>query len=139
MKIAFLDTSVVLRHILGERGAWSGLDKFTRLYASELMRVEALRVIDRLRIQSRWPEKEVALRVRLLTATSAAINVIAIQPTILRRAAEPFPTIVGTLDAIHIATALLAEHQLKKPLLFLTHDVRQGTAAQAAGLQAEGF
>ncbi|MFA5810851.1 MAG: PIN domain-containing protein [bacterium] len=139
MTIAFLDTSVVLRHILGERGAWPSLDKFTKLYASELVHVESLRVIDRLRIQNTWPEKEVALRVRLLTATSAAINIVAIQPPILLRASEPFPTIVGTLDAIHIATALLAMQQLKKPLLFLTHDVRQGIAAEAAGLEAKGF
>lgn len=139
MSLAFLDTSVVLRRILGEKGAFPGLEKFQKLYASELMRIETLRTIDRLRIQNAWPEKEVALRVRLLTATIAAINIVSIQAPILRRAAEPFPTIVGTLDAIHIATALLAQEQLKKPLFFLTHDVRQGISAQAAGLQAEGF
>lgn len=139
MTLAFVDTSVVLRRILGERGAYTGLDALERLYGSELLRVEALRTIDRLRIQDAWPEKEVAVRVRTLTAVSAAVNFIALDLPILRRAAEPFPTIVGTLDAIHIATALLAQEQLKKPLLFLTHDRRQGLAAQAAGLQAEGF
>lgn len=139
MKIAFLDTSVTLRRILAERGAYPFLDKFDRLFASELMRVEALRCLDRLRIQEKWPQEEIALRIRLLTAAGALISFVPIQPPILRRASEPFPAIVGTLDAIHIATALLVQEQLKKTLLFLTHDRKQGIAAQAAGLEAEGF
>lgn len=139
MNLAFVDTSVVLRQVLGERGAYPRLEKFDKLYASELMRVEALRTIDRLRIQNAWPQEEVALRVRLLAAVSALINLVPIQQPILRRASEPFQTIVGTLDAIHISTAVLAQEQLKKSLLFLTHDERQGFAAEAAGLEAQGF
>lgn len=139
MACAFLDTSVILRHILGEKGAYRHLDAFGDLYASELMRVEALRAMDRLRIQGAWPPEEVALRVRLLTAACAFVSLIPIQPPILRRASEPFPTSVGTLDAIHIATAILVEEQIKKPLLFLTHDTRQGLAAVASGLEANGF
>ncbi|MFH0800141.1 MAG: PIN domain-containing protein [Pseudomonadota bacterium] len=139
MNTAFLDTSIVLRHILGERGARAGLEKFDKLYASEILRVEALRALDRLRISGRWPEEEVALRVRLLTATGAAISWVPIQPAILRRASEPFPTVVGTLDAIHIATALLLREQIKKQFIFLTYDLRQGIAAEAAGLEASGF
>jgi predicted nucleic acid-binding protein len=138
-ELAFLDTSIVLRHILGESHSYPHLERFASLYASELMRVEALRSIDRLRIQNNWPQEEVATRVRLLTAVNAAINFIPIQSPILRRAAEPFPTLVQTLDAIHIATSLLAQLQLNKPLLFLTHDKQQALAAQAAGLEAEGF
>lgn len=137
--IAFTDTSVVLRLVFGERGAHEGVHKFSKIYASELLRVEALRALDRLRVQNSWPEAEVAQRVRILTAVCAFISFIPIQAPILRRASEPFPTIVGTLDAIHLASALLAEGQLKKPILFLTHDSRQGLAAIASGLRAEGF
>ncbi len=136
---AYLDTSIILRHILGEPHPYPHLEGFGMLYASELMRVEALRAIDRLRIHNRWPQKEVATRVRLLTAVAAAINIVPLQTPILRRAAEPFPTLVRTLDAIHIATALLAQLQLNTPLVFLTHDKQQGIAAEAAGLESEGY
>lgn len=139
MKSAFLDTSILLRHILGEPDAYQKLERFDKIYASELNRVEALRTIDRLRIQNRWPQEEVALRIRLLTAVSASMEIIPLQPAILRRASDPFPTTVGTLDALHIATALLIQTQLNKTLLFLTHDIRQGHAAVASGLEAEGF
>lgn len=139
MKIAFLDSSILLRIILGEPNPYLHLEKIKNLYTSELLRIEVLRTIDRLRILNTWTPEEVAIRIRLFTALSAAIEFIPVQPPILRRATEPFPTIVGTLDAIHIATALLTQDQLKKPLLFLTHDSKQGVAAQAAGLNAEGF
>ncbi|MBI5298790.1 MAG: type II toxin-antitoxin system VapC family toxin [Deltaproteobacteria bacterium] len=139
MKPSFLDTSILLRHILGEPNAYQKLKQFDKIYASELTRVEALRTIDRLRIQNRWPQEEVALRIRLLTAFSASVEIIPLQPAILRRASDPFPTTVGTLDALHIATALLIQIQLNKSLLFLTHDTRQGLAAVASGMDAEGF
>ncbi|MBI4124318.1 MAG: PIN domain-containing protein [Deltaproteobacteria bacterium] len=135
MAIAFIDTSVLLRFLLKEPGAYPHLEKFKKIYASELLKVEALRAIDRLRIQNNWSKEEVALRIQLLTASSSAIHFIPIQVSILRRASEPFPTLVGTLDAIHIATALLTQIQSKEELLFITHDRNQGLAAQAAGLR----
>lgn len=135
---AFVDTSVIIRYILGEKGAFTSLGKFGHIYASELLRVESLRTIDRLRIQNSWASDEVALRVRLLTAVGQAIEWAPIQDPILRRAAEPFPVVAGTLDAIHISTALLLQTQLKKDLLFLTHDLRQGEAAEACGMEIGG-
>lgn len=139
MRIAVLDTSVLLRRMLGERGSYPFHTKFDKAYASELVRVESLRCLDRLRIQETWPQEEIATRARLLVAACAFIHFVPLEPPVLRRASEPFPAVVGTLDAIHIATALLLQGQLKKPLVFLTHDKRQGLAAQAAGLQADGF
>lgn len=138
-KLAFLDTSIVLRHILGEAHSYPKLESFGKLYASELMRVEALRAIDRLRIQNKWFEEEVATRVRLLNAVCAAINIIPLQSAILRRASDPFPILVRTLDALHISTALLAQLQLEGPLLFLTHDRKQGLAVVASGMEADGW
>ncbi|MBI2345303.1 MAG: PIN domain-containing protein [Deltaproteobacteria bacterium] len=137
--IAYLDTSVVLRQVLDEPGAFVGLRTIEVAYANELVRVEALRSIDRLRILNAWPNAEVVARIRALIAILAPVREIPIQPPILRRAADPFPTIVGTLDAIHIATALLTQEEVGKPLLFLTHDRTQGIAAEAAGMTAEGF
>jgi len=139
MKIAFVDTSIVLRLVLGEEDSYLKLKKYDAVYASELMRVEALRAIDRLRIRSSWTEKEVATYVRLFCAVSAAITFIPLQQPILRRAADSFPTLVKTLDALHLSTAILAQLQLDEQLLFLTHDKKQGLAAQACGMEAEGW
>ena len=56
---------------------------------------------------------------------------------ILVRATEPFPTLLGTLDAIHLASALLAREQLPG-LTFATHDPALGTAAMAVGFAVAG-
>lgn len=56
---------------------------------------------------------------------------------ILRRASETFPTVVGTLDAIHLATAL-AIREVEPVDLLLTHDVQLGTAARSLGFSVLG-
>ena len=58
--------------------------------------------------------------------------------TVLRRASQPMATVVKTLDAIHLASALLFEEQRQAGLLFATHDRRQGLAARALGLHVVG-
>jgi hypothetical protein len=43
------------------------------------------------------------------------------------------PTIVKTLDAIHLASALAIRERRGIDLLFATHDNQQATAARALG------
>ena len=63
-------------------------------------------------------------------------------PAVLRRAADPVPTPLGTLDALHLATALLwRDSQEAAPeagLVVLTHDAQLGTAATAMGFETRG-
>ena len=64
----------------------------------------------------------------------ANIQLREIQPSILARAADPFPTFIGSLDAIHLATALAFRHtqpEGERPLLFATHDRQLAKAAAA--------
>lgn len=63
-----------------------------------------------------------------------------VEPTrpVLARAAQPFPTELGTLDAIHLATALLWRERAGVDLVMATHDVALGTAARASGLSVVG-
>ncbi|MBI2069981.1 MAG: type II toxin-antitoxin system VapC family toxin [Elusimicrobia bacterium] len=137
--IAYLDSSVILRKILDSGGASSFLGSDVNLYTSELTRVEALRVLDRYRLEGKLNDFEMADKTQTLVKALQAFNLIVLSASILDRAAASFPTVIGTLDAIHLASALhLLEHE-KRELLFATHDVRQGLAAQAVGLRSEGF
>jgi hypothetical protein len=43
------------------------------------------------------------------------------------------PTVVKTLDAIHLASAAAMRERRGTDLLFATHDAQQGTAARALG------
>ncbi|MBI2646563.1 MAG: type II toxin-antitoxin system VapC family toxin [Deltaproteobacteria bacterium] len=133
--IGYIDTSVVLRLIFGEENSFKKIDSFEVLYASTLVKVEALRAIDRLRLEGKFSDQEVAHRVQALLETLEYFSEISIEDRILGRASEAFPTIVGTLDAIHLASAWLVQKEQDVVLTFLTHDAQLKRAAQAMGFQ----
>lgn len=58
---------------------------------------------------------------------------------VLARAAQPLPTALGTLDAIHLATALLWKERTDADLVMATHDGTLATAAKASGLRVVGI
>lgn len=43
-------------------------------------------------------------------------------------------TVVGTLEAIHLASALLFQERRNTAMVFATHDTQQARAATALGL-----
>jgi hypothetical protein len=55
------------------------------------------------------------------------------------RAAQPMPTELGTLDAIHLASALLWKDATGIDPVMATHDGALGLAAQAHGLKVLGI
>jgi hypothetical protein len=58
--------------------------------------------------------------------------------SVLDRAAQPMPTELGTLDAIHLASALLWKEALGVDPVMATHDKAVALAAQAHGLKVVG-
>lgn len=135
--IAYVDSSVVLRIVLGQPDPlpeWSRLD---RAISSELLRVECLRTIDRLRIRAGLDDRTLAARRAALLETIDAIDLVAIDADILARAAEPFPTLVRTLDALHLASAIAVRKEIPD-IVFLTHDASLGLAAAATGFDVRG-
>jgi hypothetical protein len=133
----YVDTSVLLRVVLGERGRLREWSRSERWVSSELIRLESLRTIDRARIQLRLADRAVAARRAALLEHLTAFDLLPLQKAVLDRAAEPFPTTLGTLDAIHLATALLAR-ELVPDLALATHDDELATAAEAVGFAVVG-
>jgi predicted nucleic acid-binding protein len=66
------------------------------------------------------------------------MELVEVTSPVLARAAQPLPTELGTLDAIHLATALLWSERIGAGLVMATHDVALGTAARASGLRVVG-
>jgi predicted nucleic acid-binding protein len=134
---AYVDTSVLLRVVLGEPRPLTEWRSIDLALTSELTRIEALRTIDRARIELRLSDTEVAERRALILGALDGFHLARLDGVVLDRAAEPFPTLVRTLDAIHLATALLsrAEHQ---GLVFATHDHAQAMGARSVGFRVIG-
>lgn len=133
----YVDASVVLRVVLAEPGALASWSSIDRAVSSEIVRVECLRAIDRARATRRVPDAEVAERRALVLEILAAVEMVPLAPSVLERAADPFPTSVGTLDALHLASALAVRDQVDA-LIFATHDAELGQAARSMGFVVEG-
>jgi predicted nucleic acid-binding protein len=136
--IAYLDTSALLRLVLGERGALKDLRSSEGLVSSELLAVEALRTLDRLRLQGLLSVEEVASRRRVVAEWLEAIDLVLLQRPIFARASEPFPTPLGTLDALHLATALVWQDRMHQTLTMATHDRDLALAARSYGIEVRG-
>jgi hypothetical protein len=135
--IAYLDTSVILRSLLGQKNPlhW---EIWRPIYSSELLGLEARRVIDRLRLESALDDVGVMDAHRELGRIEQHIGTVALTRGILQRAAMPMPTIVKTLDAIHLTSALMVRERLHGSIVFATHDLQQATAAYSLGFKVLG-
>ena len=134
---AYIDSSVLLRVILGEPERLSSWDRIDLAVSSDLIRLECLRTIDRARIHLRLTDDAVSRQRADILEAIESINLIPLTTSILERAAEPFPTLIGTLDAVHLASALLVRDQYDD-LLFATHDQKLAVAARAIGFHVDG-
>ena len=134
----YVDSSVLLRVVMGQRGRLESWSRIERPLASELIRVECLRRIDRARLSANVPEGEVAAQRALIIDALRGFELVPITSRVLDRASEPFPTSLGSLDAIHLATAVLLRDQIEG-LGLATHDLELGLAARSVGFEVDGL
>ena len=133
----YFDSSVVLRVALGERGRLKEWSRASEAITSEITRVECLRALDRLRLEGDMVDRELSRRRATTLSILAGFEQVRLNRAILDRAAEPFPVKIRTLDAFHVASALLVRTRFPA-IRFATHDVDLGVAAAAEGLPVLG-
>ena len=136
--IAYIDSSVLLRVLFGQSNALKEWKKIERGMSSALTEVECLRTLDRLRLVEGLSDEALAVRREAFFRLLNGLEVIELTHPVLARASQPLPTTLGTLDAIHLATALLWKEQVKEQLVMATHDSALTLAAKASGLIVVG-
>lgn len=137
--IAYIDSSVLLRIALGQANALTQWTRVERGVSSALILTESLRTLDRARLRANLCDKEIARRRSTILAIIDSLELIEIDSLVLDRAAQPMPTELGTLDAIHLASALLWKDATGIEPVMATHDAALGLAAQAHGLKVVGW
>ena len=135
--IAYVDASVLLRLLLGEPGRLAKWREVETAVSSALAEVEVLRTLDRLRVRAELTPEETADRRGTAYRLLEAVSLADVSTPIMRRAADPFPTPLGTLDAIHLATAL-AWRDARREVVMATHDAQLALAARACGFEVIG-
>ncbi|MBI3105602.1 MAG: PIN domain-containing protein [Candidatus Rokubacteria bacterium] len=136
--IAYVDSSVLLRKVLGQSGSLREWQVIQTGVASALVETECLRTLDRLRLRANLSDRDLARRRAVVFRLLESMELIEVTAPVLARASQPVPTALGTLDAIHLATALLWSERIGAGLVMATHDVALGTAARACGLRVVG-
>ncbi|MBA3775707.1 MAG: PIN domain-containing protein [Betaproteobacteria bacterium] len=134
----YLDSSVVVRWLRRESVSLPGWGGWEHVYASVLLRVETLRTIDRIRLSGAVDDAGVAELMARAGAVFEVVEFVPLSAVILARASQSFLTSLGTLDALHLSTALRLVEAGSMELTFLTHDAELAVAARSVNLAVEG-
>ncbi len=129
----YLDSSVVLRVLLGQQPQFSGWGTWQEAYSSRLMRCEVSRTLDRLRLAGALDDAKTADCIMLFREIADHLGQIPLTESILAAVEAPFSTTIGTMDAIHVASAQAYQSVIEDGVVFVTHDNQQAIAARAAG------
>ena len=136
MKV-YLDTSVILRVVYRDPRPFPRWGRWEAAYSSRIWYTESLRSVDRARLTGAIQDEQVARLRTDLDIIHEHLHIVPLTEAILQRAGEPFATVLGTLDALHLATALQIRESVGLEV-FLTHDVQLATAAAGAGFAVQG-
>jgi hypothetical protein len=130
--VAYLDSSVVLQHILkGDEGISHALS-CDRIISSELLEIECRRVLHRYRLQGKLNDTGFIRANDRLEKVLNGISLILLSPRVKKRAGQSFPLIVRTLDALHLSSAnIYREENSDQTILFFTYDNQLNRCAQA--------
>jgi predicted nucleic acid-binding protein len=123
--VNYLDTSVVLAHLLGEDQQPSSSFWSHAAMSSVLLEYE---IIVRLNARNA-SQKELSTARRLLKD----VELVPLDAPALARALQPFPVPLRTLDAIHLSTVFFLQGRGLK-LQLATYDKRLARAAKAVGV-----
>ena len=137
--IAYADSSVLLRVILRQPNRLKQWKAIETGVASALVEVECLRTLDRLRLRAAISDEDLAVRRETVFRLTEEMEIVEPTFTVLNRAAQPLPIPLGTLDAIHLATAMMWREVRDEEIVMATHDQALGTAARASGLHVIGL
>jgi predicted nucleic acid-binding protein len=136
---AYVDSSIILRLVLGQRNALREWRSVSSGIVSALAEVECLRTLDRLRIAEGLGDAEIVRRREAVFRILETLTIVEPTRPVLARAAQPLPVVLGALDAIHLATALLWHEQTETDLVLATHDAALGLAARSVGFRVVGL
>jgi predicted nucleic acid-binding protein len=136
--IGYLDSSVLLRKLLNQPQQLLNFQSLSRPIASKLLKPECLRTLDRLRVRGHLNDSDFLKASEELYAALESVEFIEIDHRILERVGSSFPFPLGTLDAIHLASALVWRESFDTPIDFLTHDEELGKVARALGFNVFG-
>ena len=131
----YLDSTIVLRQMLGAGESWEGWGKWTKGYASMLLRTECNQAANRLHTDGKIDDARRARLGSWIETVCSCVTLVPVTESILRRAGEPLPTNSGVLRSIHLATLLELQAAHGVTCAVATDDVALLQAAESLGFE----
>jgi uncharacterized protein len=135
---AYFDTSVLVKRYVNEQGSILArrLLRNCRILSSALVPLEALSTFARRRTAGELSESSFSAIVARISTDRRQWELIELTAPILAQAEQVLQrTQLRTLDALHLASALVFQDRSSAALPFVTADERQRQAAQQMGLR----
>ena len=98
------------------------------------MEIECRRVLQRERLENRIDDVRYSETVTALEHYLDMISILDLGREVKKRASGSFPTVIGTLDAMHLASALLWQEDSSAEIAILTYDRQLALCARALGI-----
>ena len=131
----YLDSTIVLRQMLGSGDSWEGWGKWGKAYASMLLRTECSQAVNRLRAEGKIDDVRRARLGSWIETVCSCVTLVPVTESILRRAGEPLPTDSGILRGIHLATLLELQAAHDVNCAVATDDDKLLRAAECLGFE----
>ena len=129
----YLDSTLVIRQLVGTKSPWPGWGAWDAAYASALMRTECYRTANLLRLSGKLDDEQRARLGTWIERVCESVTIVPVTDCVLRRAADAFPTAVGAIQAIHLATLLELKSAHNITCLVATADDELLRAAESMG------
>lgn len=129
----YLDSTLVIWQLVGSKTPWAGWGNWTAAYASTLMRTECYRTANLLRLSGKLDDAQRARLGAWIERVCESVTLVPVTDGVLRRAADAFPTAVGTAQAIHLATLQELQSAHGVTCLLATADEDLLQAAESMG------
>ena len=135
--VGYVDSSVLLRHILLGDSSIQHVLASDRIISSELLETESRRVIHRYRMDGEIDDEGFVQANGRMTAVLSGISLLALSSAVKKRAMGAFPVRVKTLDALHLASALVfSDTAPEQDVIIFSFDAAMNRCAYALGFSA---
>jgi len=104
--------------------------------SSELLTLECRRTLHRLRLIGELGDEYMAYFSALVSEFMDTIDIIRVTSCLMDQAGMAFPTVIGSLDAIHLVSLPVYQGDIKRPVALLSHDRQLVLAARSLGVQS---
>ena len=135
---AYVDSSVLLRIAFRSPNPLARWNEIEFRVSSVLLRVECARALQRMRFDRNISATQIWERSVAVQSITEQIDLLAMDDEVLDRASGAFIAALKSLDAIHLATAMMWRAHKHSDLAFATHDATLARAARSAGFEVLG-